>query len=71
MIQNHVISFTKEELQLIHKALLTVQGESGPFKKPRLRATLGKVETALTAEPAKKEIWPRDWTRDIETIGGI
>jgi len=70
MIQNHVISFTREELQLIHKALLTVQGESGPFKKPRLRATLGKVERALTDEPVKKEIWPRDWMKDIETIGG-
>ena len=70
MNQNHVISFTKEELELIHKALLTVQGEGGPFKKPRLRATLGKVERALTDEPAKKEIWPTDWSKDIETIGG-
>ena len=70
MNQNHVISFTKEELQLVHKALLTVQGEGGPFKKPRLRATLGKVERTLTDEPVKKEIWPRDWVKDIETIGG-
>ena len=66
MNENHVISFTKEELKLVHRALLTIQGEFTV-----LHSALSTVETALTAEPAKKEIWPRDWTRDIETIGGI
>jgi len=64
MNQNHVISFTKEELKLVHRALLTIQGEFTV-----LHSALHTVETALTAEPAKKEIWPRDWPRDIETIG--
>jgi DNA-binding response OmpR family regulator len=64
MIQNHVISFTKEELRLIHRALLTTQGEFTV-----LHSVLKKVERTLTDEPVKKEIWPRDWPRDIETTG--
>ena len=65
MIQNHVISFTKEELQLIHKALLTTQGEFIV-----LHSVIKKVERTLTDEPVRKEIWPRDWVKDIEIIGG-
>jgi len=65
MNQNHVISFTKEELKLVHRALLTIQGEFTV-----LHSALRTVETALTAEPPTKEIWPRNWPRDIETIGG-
>ena len=67
MNENHVISFTKEELKLVHRALLTIRGDHAV-----LRSALRTVETALAAEPTRKEVWPRDWPmdlRDIEIIG--
>ena len=73
MNQNHVMSFTKTELELLF-SVLDDYLQWDTIKPPTIEQgqvllpVIQRIDKALTVQ-SPKEIWPRDWPRDIETIG--